>query len=114
MTAMKLLWARGGKYRAKLQSAYDVDSCVALSPAPPPPRFARSASPAAAGAEKVSADTRSIQPLCGGQAHLNPPGVGVVQTLHDPEEERVEVANVRNARPRCRAHCAGGCNECEF
>jgi hypothetical protein len=35
--AMKLLLSRVKEKRAHLKSAYDVDSCVALTPAPPPP-----------------------------------------------------------------------------
>jgi hypothetical protein len=64
--------------------------------------------------DAIQASTRSIPALCRRQAHLNPPGVGIVQTPHDYQEERVEVANVRNARPRCGAHCADCTNECEF
>ena len=50
---MKLLRSSVGKNRANLKSAYDVDSCVALRPAPPPPPFGRSPSPAIAVADEV-------------------------------------------------------------
>jgi hypothetical protein len=51
---MKLLLSHVEEKRANLKSAYDVDSCVASLPAPPPPPcFAGwSPSPAIAGADE--------------------------------------------------------------